>query len=222
MRVDRQHRLPPEVRTKYQIPNTKYHSVSSWSMPVDAVSTFLATGALLIAVLLVALVVLVLAARMSTRAADTLASLQESFDGLGPKIALTMAAVATAGSLYYSQVAGFIPCEYCWYQRIAMYPLVPVLFVGVRTGDRSVRRYVLPIAIIGSVIAAYHTLIENFPEIAAAECSGVVACTAPYVQKFGFVGIPFMALMAFGVIIAALLLDRSAPSQPPSTSQEAL
>lgn len=191
-------------------------------MPVDAVSTFLATGALLIAVLLVALILLWLIARFSSRARATLTSLQESFDGLGPKIALTMAVVATAGSLYYSQVAGFIPCEYCWYQRIAMYPLVPVLFVGVRTGDRSVRRYVLPIAVIGSVIAAYHTLIENFPELAAAECSGVVACTAPYVQKFGFLGIPFMALMSFGVIIAALLLDRPAPGLPPTPNQETL
>jgi disulfide bond formation protein DsbB len=189
-------------------------------MPVDAVSTFLATGAVLIAVLLLALIVLALVARFSGRAADTLASLQESFDGTGPKIALTMATVATAGSLYYSQVAGFIPCEYCWYQRIAMYPLVPVLFAGVRAGDRSVRRYVIPLAVIGSIIAAYHTLIENFPEIAAAECSGVVACTAPYVQKFGFVGIPFMALMSFGVIIAALLLDRPGPSPTPPTSQE--
>jgi disulfide bond formation protein DsbB len=90
----------------------------------------------------------------------------------------------------------------------------------VRAGDRSVRRYVIPIAVIGSIIAAYHTLIENFPEIAAAECSGVVACTAPYVQKFGFVGIPFMALMSFGVIIAALLLDRPGPSPTPPTSQE--
>ncbi|HUG74841.1 MAG TPA: hypothetical protein VMM81_04115, partial [Acidimicrobiia bacterium] len=66
-------------------------------MPVDAVSTFLATGAVIIAVLLVALIVLALVARFSGRAANTMASLQESFDGLGPKIALTMAAVATAG-----------------------------------------------------------------------------------------------------------------------------
>ena len=42
-----------------------------------------------------------------------------------------VATVTTLGSLYYSEHAGFVPCELCWYQRIVMYPLVIVLGVGV-------------------------------------------------------------------------------------------
>ncbi|MYB29272.1 MAG: disulfide bond formation protein B, partial [Acidimicrobiaceae bacterium] len=32
-------------------------------------------------------------------------------------LALAIATVSTAGSLYYSEVAGYLPCEMCWYQR---------------------------------------------------------------------------------------------------------
>ena len=190
-------------------------------MPVNTVSTFLAICAVILAVALVALVGLVLVSRMSTAARGLLDSVADSFYGMGPKVALAMATIAMAGSLYYSEVAGFIPCEYCWYQRIAMYPLVPVLAAGVRSGDTKVRRYVLPLAIIGSVISVYHNLLEHFPRLAVTECSGIVSCTAPYIQKFGFVGIPFMALVSFGVIMAALLLDRSATGgAPPFARQE--
>ena len=36
------------------------------------------------------------------------------------QIAAIVAVGATAGSLWFSESAGFVPCELCWYQRIAM------------------------------------------------------------------------------------------------------
>ncbi|MEM7737254.1 MAG: disulfide bond formation protein B, partial [Deinococcota bacterium] len=36
-------------------------------------------------------------------------------------MAWLIALVATAGSLYFSEVRNFIPCTFCWYQRILMY-----------------------------------------------------------------------------------------------------
>ena len=39
-------------------------------------------------------------------------------------LAFLVALTATVGSLYFSEVARFTPCVLCWYQRIAMYPLV--------------------------------------------------------------------------------------------------
>jgi disulfide bond formation protein DsbB len=50
---------------------------------------------------------------------------------LSPYAALIVAATAMAGSLFFSQVLGWLPCEMCWYQRIAMYPLVFLLFIGI-------------------------------------------------------------------------------------------
>lgn len=196
------------------------HSPTILVMPVDAVSTFFATAAVVLAVGLLAVILLALAATVSSTAKRWLAALSESFYGLGPKIAFTMAIIAMAGSLYYSEVAGFIPCEYCWYQRIAMYPLVPILGIAVFTGDRGIRKYVVPVAGIGAAISIYHNIIEHFPRLAFTECSGTIPCTASYVWKFGFVGIPFMALVSFGVIITVLLLDRSDVEGPAETPTE--
>ena len=36
----------------------------------------------------------------------------------------TVSLIATLGSLYFSEVRNYIPCEMCWYQRILMYPIL--------------------------------------------------------------------------------------------------
>lgn len=192
-------------------------------MSVNTVSTFLATGAVLLGAGLIALI-LVWAAR--DRAAVLREAIAASFDGLGLRLAWLMASVATLGSLYYSQIAHFIPCEYCWYQRIAMYPLAVILGIAVFRGDTAVRRYALPLAVIGGSISTYHYVIQQFPDLATGSCSTTVPCTAALVWKFGFVSIPLMALVSFGVIVAVLLLDRSGRKQlahtDPTTPQEAM
>jgi hypothetical protein len=41
-------------------------------------------------------------------------------------LAASVAIVATLGSLFMSEIAGFIPCRLCWVQRGFMYPLALV------------------------------------------------------------------------------------------------
>ena len=48
----------------------------------------------------------------------------------GRWLAFAVAGGAMAASLYYSESVGFIPCEFCWYQRIAMYPLAVMLLIA--------------------------------------------------------------------------------------------
>src|ERR1700748_1234388 len=68
------------------------------------------------------------------------------------------ALTATLGSLYFSEIKGFIPCDLCWYQRICMYPLAVILGIAVYRGDRSITRYVLPLAAVGALIALWHNI----------------------------------------------------------------
>ena len=75
--------------------------------------------------------------------------LGELLDGQEIPLAFVVATVATLGSLYLSEVANFVPCRLCWYQRIAMYPLPVLLGVAWWKRDDGVRRYALPLAIIG-------------------------------------------------------------------------
>ena len=78
--------------------------------------------------------------------------------------AFAVATVTMLGSLYLSEVAHFVPCILCWYQRICMYPLSIALLVGALRRDRAVWTYVLPPAIIGTGFAIYHTQLQAFPK----------------------------------------------------------
>ena len=125
-------------------------------------------------------------------------------------LALLVAAVATAGSLYYSQIVGFAPCELCWFQRICMYPLVAVLAVGVARRDSAARWYAAPFVLVGAPLGLYHWLVERVPSIAAsASCSATVPCAVPYFEELGYVTLAFMAMSAFVLIGALLLVERA-------------
>jgi disulfide bond formation protein DsbB len=132
---------------------------------------------------------------------------------VGPQaraLAFVVAAMTTAGSLYYSLVAHFIPCELCWYQRIAMYPLAAILLVGLIRRDAAVRWYALPLIAIGAPLSMYHWLVERVPAFAeTSSCSAVAPCTAPYFQELGFVSLAFMAFSSFLLIGTLLLMDRA-------------
>jgi disulfide bond formation protein DsbB len=177
-------------------------------MNVNSVSTFLATGAVLIAAGLSAVIVLAALSPVSRAARAGLDRVRDSFSGYGLWLAWLMAVVATLGSLYYSQIAHFTPCEYCWYQRIGMYPLAVILGIAAFRGDSAIRRYAYPLAIAGGSISVYHYLIQNFPNLATGVCSTTTPCTAALVWKYDFVSIPFMAFVSFATIITVLLLDR--------------
>ncbi|MFD6440609.1 disulfide oxidoreductase [Peribacillus sp. NPDC060186] len=118
--------------------------------------------------------------------------------------------IATLGSLYFSEIRGFIPCELCWYQRILMYPLALILGIGTFQNDPSVKRFVLPLAIIGWIISFYHYLLQKVPGFAPIKpCANGVPCNAQYINWAGFITIPFLALTAFSLIIILILLLKS-------------
>jgi disulfide bond formation protein DsbB len=162
---------------------------------------------------ILALLALVAAAGSIALAASIAApgayNLRALIDERGRWLAFLVAAVATGGSLYYSEIAGFLPCEFCWYQRIAMYPLAVILLVAAATGDRRVDRYVVPIAILGAAASVYHYQLQLFPEQATV-CSSGIPCNGRYVEQFDFVSIPLMALCGFVAILALHLAMRRA------------
>ncbi len=118
----------------------------------------------------------------------------------GGYLALAPALAALLGSLYYSEIAGFIPCTLCWYQRILMYPLTLIILVGIFKQDEYLPNYVLPFSIIGMGVSTYHYLIEWGLIEHPAACAVGIPCNLVYVRYFGFVTIPFMALTAFAMI----------------------
>ena len=123
-------------------------------------------------------------------------------------IAWLISFVATLGSLFFSEVMDFPPCSLCWYQRIAMYPLVLLFAVGFFMGKRETFAFTLPIVFIGWGIALYHNLLhyEIVPENLA-PCREGVSCSTVYIELLGFFTIPIMSFTAFSMIGALLYLN---------------
>ncbi len=78
----------------------------------------------------------------------------------------------TLGSLFFSEVMLLQPCLLCWYQRIAMFPLVLVLGIGLYREDAGSVLHGLGLAAAGWAVAGYHFLLytgwipENFSHAA--------------------------------------------------------
>jgi len=143
------------------------------------------------------------------RSDKTLYAIQE----YAPALAALVAITATLGSLYYSEVAGYIPCTLCWYQRIVMYPLVAVLLVGLISRDDLLPRYVLPLSLIGIFISSYHYLVQWNVIGGSNVCTTGVPCSGRYVNWLGFITIPLQALTAFTLITLAMFTTQWAHRQ---------
>ena len=114
---------------------------------------------------------------------------------------------AMIGSLFFSERMGFVPCTLCWYQRILMYPLVLFLGIAFYRNDRGIFKYVLPMSVIGMLTSGYHYALQKIPSLDEfSACTSGVPCSGEYINWFGFVTIPFLALIAFIFIMIMMLI----------------
>jgi disulfide bond formation protein DsbB len=123
-------------------------------------------------------------------------------------LAFVVSGTATAGSLFFSEVANFVPCELCWYQRIFMYPLAIVTLLAALANDHRIARYLLPLPVIGAGVSVYHVLVENDVAHEAQSCriSAPGGCAIKWINEFGYVTIPTLAFTGFALVFAFLLL----------------
>lgn len=113
----------------------------------------------------------------------------------------TVSLVATLGSLYFSEIRDYEPCKLCWIQRIFMYPIAIMMTVAYIQKNPRIVVTTLVFSIIGGCISLYHYLIQkvSFFQDDAISC-GAVPCTGMYINWFGFITIPFLALTAFIIL----------------------
>jgi disulfide bond formation protein DsbB len=128
---------------------------------------------------------------------------------MGMALDAVIALVATAGSLYLSEVAHFTPCRLCWYQRIGMYPLTVVCGLAALRRDARAWPYPLALALATLPISVYHVLLERYPSLETGVCEVANPCTIVWVRQFGVVTIPFMAACGFLAIAATMVLTRA-------------
>src|SRR5215472_14692534 len=132
--------------------------------------------------------------------------------------AFVVAALATGGSLFFSEIAGFVPCDLCWFQRICMYPLSILTLFAASHNDHRVTRYLLVFPVVGSCVSVYHLLIENQVISEPSSCRiGGAGCAVKWVNEFGYVTIPTMALTGFLLLIGFLALAGWGAGDEPAT-----
>jgi disulfide bond formation protein DsbB len=122
-------------------------------------------------------------------------------------LAWLTATAGTLGALFFGEVMQLPPCVLCWYQRIAMFPLVLILPAGLFPFDRRVVRYSLPLALAGLGFAVFHLLLVAglIPE-GIKPCTQGVPCSQTVAVWFGFVTIPLLSAVAFSLIAAFLIV----------------
>lgn len=135
-------------------------------------------------------------------------------------VVLILSLSATMGSLWYSEIIGFEPCKLCWFQRIFMYPIVLISFIGWQLRDVKSMFYIKALAMVGIVIATYHVIIQRIPQTGLS-CGTVgqgVSCDGKWVNAFGLVTIPLMALTIFIAILLVIMLAQRAHSKTNNSS----
>ncbi len=129
---------------------------------------------------------------------------------IGPNLSVLAAAVAivaTLGSLFMSEIAGFTPCLLCWIQRGFMYPLALAFLLRRRLGIPPL--WLMAWAAAGSLVSAYHYAEEHIPAFANSSfCAPELPCSFIWFERFGFVTLPFMAFCGFIAIAAFMFAER--------------
>ncbi|GBF04376.1 disulfide bond formation protein DsbB [Deinococcus aerius] len=132
-------------------------------------------------------------------------------------LAWVVALAATLGSLWFSEVRGFVPCVLCWFQRVAMYPLALLLGLAALRGDLGIRAYALPLAAVGWVIALIQNLEDwgVIPTLRVCNARNAVPCDVhwpvwggPLANLNSVLTIPVLALIAFTLILGLLSWGR--------------
>jgi disulfide bond formation protein DsbB len=190
-------------------------------VPIASLTSTVTTGLSTLAVVVQAMLGLLALLALASLAFDgprrALLDLRRAVFGNELWIAWAFALLATLGSLFFSQIANFVPCELCWYQRICMYPLAVILLVAAlrKDGKRGVQ-YAFVLPIIGILIATYHIYIENNPSAEPAACKvGGTSCATEWIDKFGYITIPVLSITAFVAILTLLAFAWWPPRRQP-------
>ena len=121
--------------------------------------------------------------------------------------AWVLVTVATLGSLFFSEIMEVPVCVLCWYQRVALYPLVLILAIGLLPFDPRVLHYTAALTVAGWLTAAYHVLLVAgvIPE-SAQPCVQGIPCSETHLSLLGFLNIPTLSLLTFSAIGVLLFL----------------
>jgi len=216
-RHDDESRSARPVRAVWSVRDSRNPGTIGW-MSTQTVELFYAILALLAVGAVATLVVIRLLAIQSEAARGWYGAIAQFVGPNAIGMAFWVALLATMGSLYFSEIAHFEPCKLCWFQRIAMYPLVVLLGIAAVRRDDGIRIYGRAISAIGAAIALYHVALEWIPALDTGACGTGPACSIIWFRVLGFISLPTLSLVAFLFIFTLLSVrDPDAGSEADGT-----
>ena len=118
---------------------------------------------------------------------------------------------ATATTLLYSEVFGFVPCSLCWLQRVALYPQVLLVLAAWRVKDVVYfPLYGIVLSSFGFVVAVYHYIDQVVAQqlqgtdgasILPCLADGTADCSKRIIDVFGWITFPFLSAGLFAFLI---------------------
>ncbi len=131
------------------------------------------------------------------------------FSAYGLFLAWIIALVSMLSTLFASEILYWPVCILCWYQRIAIYPLVILLGIAAYRDEKIIISYTLPFPVIGFLFAVYQyceQMIPNFEPIRL--CTQTLPCNTIHLKLLGFITLPFLSGLACVLIFGCLYLAR--------------
>lgn len=176
--------------------------------PFQASVTRLLASTILVSDILIVLVAVCLILYAFKKAPAFFDEVIDFFGSYGMVIAFLAAFGSLFGSLYYSRVVGFPPCELCILQRIFMYP--QVLLFGVWLWKRhfapTIALSSAMLSVVGGAIGVFQYYGQMFNPNALPCSAAAVSCAVREFVEYGYVTIPMMSVTSFAIILVSLLL----------------
>ncbi len=131
-------------------------------------------------------------------------ALKAYINHFGLRIAFFIALGSSAMALIYSEVFGFVPCGFCWLERIFLFPQVVLLGVAIYIKDTRIALYGLVLSVVGLIISLYHHYIQ-VGGTAFVKCptAGATDCAKRIMFEFDFMTFPLVAAAGF-VLLGSL------------------
>jgi disulfide bond formation protein DsbB len=124
-----------------------------------------------------------------------------------------LATISTFASLFFSEIVKLPVCVLCWYQRIAMYPLVLLLPLALFPYDAKMTRYAGILVLFGWLTALFHVLlVAGYIPKSAQPCVQDIPCSETHLNIFGFLNMPMMSLLTFSLMAFLLFLSTKSES----------
>ncbi|MGZ5278515.1 MAG: disulfide bond formation protein B, partial [Pseudobdellovibrionaceae bacterium] len=105
------------------------------------------------------------------------------------------------GSLIFSEVMNFAPCDLCWYQRLCIYPMALIILTGLYLKSRDTVYFLTPFSFIGLGISIYHNLVYYKVIEVIVPCSENAPCTQQHINWLGFITIPLLSFFSFSILV---------------------